>query len=115
MLRIPLLFVLLGLLVLALEAPAADPTLAEQLKEFNGTVVPADSEKGKQLPAMVSDETRPRRSAANERETKLWREVQNRADWERYRDPRLQALRESLGQWPAPPKDLKLRVTRSID
>jgi hypothetical protein len=115
MLRIPLLFVLLGLFAIAAEAPAAEPSLAEQLKQLDGTVVPADSEKGKQLPAMVSDDIRARRQAANQRETRLWREVKTRADWERYRDPRLQALRESLGQWGAPPKDLKLRVTHSID
>src|SRR5262245_38546986 len=104
-----------GLLVLCLDTTAAEPDLPEQLKQLEATVVPADSEKGKQLPAMVAEEIRSRMRAANQRETARWREIQTRADWERYRDVRLQALRDSLGQRSAPPKDLKLRVTRSID
>src|SRR5262249_41291290 len=44
-----------------------------------------------------------------------WRALKGRADWERYRDVRLQALRRSLGTFPSPPKDLKVRVRRTLE
>src|SRR5947199_8041914 len=61
----------------------------------------------------VSDaaDVRARLQAANRRETAAWRALKTREDWERYRDARLKALRESLGEFPPPPKDLKVRVT----
>ncbi len=108
-------FILLGLLISSIAAPAAEPALAEQLTQLDGHVVPADSEKGKQLSSMLADDIRARLRAANQHESRLWHAIKTRADWERYRDPRLQALRDSLGQWPAPPKDLHLKTTRTHD
>lgn len=94
-------------------APADE--LAAVLAKLDARVIPADSEQGKQLSTMLSRDARARIQAANERETKAWRALQSRADWERYRNPRLEALRASLGQFPEPPKDLKVRVTRSLE
>jgi dienelactone hydrolase len=53
--------------------------------------------------------------AANLRENKAWHEVKTRADWEKYRDTRVQALRDSLGQFSAIPKDLRVRVVRTLE
>jgi len=104
--------------ILALTAVlhAADPRaddLASQLRDFNSTVVPADSERARQLPTMVADDVRARLRAASQRETKHWQDIKTRADWERYRDPRIQALRDSLGATPALPKDLKVQATKT--
>jgi hypothetical protein len=63
---------------------------------------------------LLADNVRARRDAANRRENEAWRALQTRADWERYRDARLKALRDSLGAFPPPPKDLKVRVTRTL-
>jgi hypothetical protein len=52
--------------------------------------------------------------AANRRETRAWEVLRSRADWEQYRDARIRALRESLGLFPPPPADLKIRVTGTI-
>jgi hypothetical protein len=52
--------------------------------------------------------------AANRRETRAWEGLRSRADWEQYRDARIRALRESLGAFPQPPADLKVRVTGTI-
>jgi dienelactone hydrolase len=94
---------------------AADDSLADTLKQLDASVLPAGDEKAKQLATMLGDDIRARRSAANQRETKLWREIKNRTDWERFRDVRLQALRDSLGIPLATPKDLKVQVTGSHD
>jgi dienelactone hydrolase len=99
----------------ALHLPAAEPTVADQLQKLNAVVLPADGDAGKKLAQMLPADARGRIRAANQRETRAWQAVQSREDWERYRDPRLQKLRESLGAWPAAPKDLKVRVTRTID
>ena len=37
-----------------------------------------------------------------------------KAQWEHYRDVRIQKLKESLGAWPEPPKDMQIVVTREL-
>jgi hypothetical protein len=59
-------------------------------------------------------DVRARLQAANRRETAAWQALKTRADWERYRDVRLKALRESLGEFLSPPKELKVHVTRTL-
>ncbi len=90
---------------------AADDDLAAKLREANAQVLPADPERGRRL----AQDARARLMAANDRETDAWRKIQTRADWERYRDRRIEALRLSLGTFPAPPSDLKVRITRALE
>jgi hypothetical protein len=89
--------------------------LAAQLRHFNASLFAGDVSKAKQLARMLSTDARERIRAANERESKLWREIKTKADWGKYRDARLHALRESLGPLPKPPKDLKAKITRTLD
>lgn len=87
---------------------ANEGDLATTLRQLNPAVVPADDPQAKQLPGMLSDDIRSRRRAANERETKAWREIKTKAEWERYRDARIKALRDSLGADLTPPKEVKV-------
>ena len=64
---------------------------------------------------MLSRDVRSRLQAASVRENRAWQQVKQPADWEKFRDARLQALRASLGQFPDPPKDLHVRVTRTLE
>jgi dienelactone hydrolase len=64
---------------------------------------------------MLSADARARIRAANQRENKLWSAIATKADWEKYRHLRLAALRESLGRFPEPPRDLKVQVVRALD
>jgi dienelactone hydrolase len=108
---------LAALFALALLAPCvvAEEDLAGQLRQLDPHVYPPDSDTAKELPRMLSADIRARRDAANRRESELWSKVANRADWERFRDARLKALRDSLGQFPEPPRDLKVRITGKLD
>lgn len=110
--------ILFGLVALTAQLPlpaAAEqgPDLAAQLRNLNAVVVPADTDRD--LTKMLSTDARARIRAANQRETAAWRELKNKADWERYKTPRLAALRASLGQPFEAPKDLHLRTTRTIE
>src|SRR5262249_38630165 len=87
--------------------------LARQLRGLDGNVFPA-SEKVKELSQMLARDVRRRTQAANERENQAWLEVRSRTDWEKYRDDRLLALKASLGRFPSPPKELRVRVTREL-
>jgi dienelactone hydrolase len=89
--------------------------LAETLRNLDVRVVRADSDQAKELPRMLGRDARARIDAANRRATDAWHKVTARAEWEHFRDERIEALRRSLGQFPDPPKDLKLRVTRTLD
>src|SRR5438093_2857262 len=92
----------------------ADEGLASALRGLDATVIPADTAEGKQLSEMLSRNVQARFRAANRRSTEDWHRLSTRADWEQFRDPRLRALRASLGQFPKPPSDLKVHVTRRI-
>jgi dienelactone hydrolase len=90
-------------------------SLADQLRELEGRVLPAEGDLAKQLPRMLSQQARDGIRAANERETRTWREVKTRADWEQYRDVRIQALRDSLGTFPTAPREVKVRVVQELE
>jgi cephalosporin-C deacetylase-like acetyl esterase len=89
--------------------------LAHELRRLDARVVSPDSLFAKDLPRMQARDARAQIDAANRRESEAWHKLTARAEWEAYRDPRLKALRASLGQFPDPPKDLNLRVTRSLE
>jgi dienelactone hydrolase len=98
---------------------AGEPTgvdaLAAQLRGLDARVFPPDGDRARDLPQMLRRDVRARLTAAGVRENQAWQEVKDRASWEKFRDARLRALRESLGRFPEPPGDLKVRVTRTLE
>jgi hypothetical protein len=88
--------------------------LAGRLRALDSRVLPAEGDEANQLAQMLSRDVRTGLRAANERESKAWREVKTRADWERFRDVRLKSLRDALGPFPPVPRDLKVRVVREL-
>lgn len=105
---------LISVFAIPLSALAADD-LASELRRLDGRVISVDSEPGKELPRMVARDQRVRLRAASERENKAWSEVTSRADWETFRDVRLAALINALGQFPpAPAKPPAVRITRTL-
>jgi cephalosporin-C deacetylase-like acetyl esterase len=101
------------LLLALLTTPAVaqnDDAFAEQLRKLEPNVLPTDA----RAAGMLGRAIRGRLQAANDRESRAWHALESRADWEKYRDSRLQALRESLGSFPSPPRDLQVRVTRTL-
>jgi dienelactone hydrolase len=88
--------------------------LATRLRDLDARVIPADGDEAKRLPRMLAQDAREAIRQANERETKAWRAIETRADWEQFRDARLQDLRKSLGPFPPAPKDLRVRVVEDL-
>jgi cephalosporin-C deacetylase-like acetyl esterase len=99
----------------AVEASNAENDLAAQLRDLDANIFPPDDAAVKELPRMLARDVRSRMQAANLRENQAWQAVKTRADWEQFRDVRLQALREALGRFPPVPKALKVRVTRTLE
>jgi cephalosporin-C deacetylase-like acetyl esterase len=90
-------------------APAAD------FKDVDPNVFPKDDPRAKELPGMMWADAKRRMQEANLRESKAFAEVKTKAQWEAYRDARVAKLKESLGVWPAVPKDMRVKVTRELD
>jgi cephalosporin-C deacetylase-like acetyl esterase len=97
------------LLLLAATATAAD------WSDVKPSMFEPDSPEAKAFPKMVSAEQRKRMQEANERESKLFVAIKTKAEWEKYRDERIGKLRESLGTFPAVPKNMKVVTTKTID
>ncbi len=98
-------------------APAAEgdhKALAARLASLGEKDVAARDEQARRFPQMLARDARAQRDAANRRESEAWRAVKDRAGWERFRDARLKALRESLGTFPEPPRALPVRVTATL-
>ena len=89
--------------------------VAADFKDVDPNVFPKDDPRSKDLPKMMSADARKRMQEANERESKAFAKVTTKEQWEKYRDVRIKALRESLGTWPEAPKDMKVKVTREIE
>jgi dienelactone hydrolase len=97
----------MGILVLFLALQDAD--LAARLRELDSKVLPEPE------PRMLGRDASARIREANRRETGAWGKIQSLADWEKFRDVRIRALRESLGAAEPVPKDLKVQVTRTLE
>jgi dienelactone hydrolase len=102
-------------LLFIVPATAQEANLAAQLRDLNAQVFSAEAAKEKHLADMLERDQRSRIHEAHERQAKLFEGLMTRADWEKFRDARLRALRESLGQFPPAPKDLNVRVTRTLE
>src|SRR6476620_3797280 len=92
-LALAVLVVAMGAVSRAQDEPTSSRLPAARLS-LDVRVVPACSERAKDLPRMIGRDARARIDAANRRETDAWRKVVTREEWERYRDQRLRALRE---------------------
>jgi dienelactone hydrolase len=67
-----------------------------------------------QLKQMLANHVETRLRAANQRSSLEWRNIVDRTQWESYKKQRISALWTSLGSFPAPPKDLRIRVTKTL-
>ncbi len=94
---------------------AAEGDLADRLSDLDARAIPADCDRAKQLPGMLRRDVDARLRAANRRETEAWSKITTRDGWESFRNVRIEWLRHSLGQFPAVPEELKVRVTRTFD
>src|SRR4051794_34975056 len=99
-------------LLLPLSPPsgAVQVDLAAKLRELDPRILTADKEQARAAANMLYADVRARIKLANQRETKNWRGLKNLADWDKYRDQRVEALRKSLGQFPPPPEKPKVTV-----
>ncbi|MBI4662412.1 MAG: hypothetical protein HY735_26630 [Verrucomicrobia bacterium] len=108
--------VLLSQAIGAATAPAAPPPaeqLSQALRSLDANVLPADLRE--RSVRMLRDAARSGVRAVNQRDREAWAKIRTRSDWEKWRTPRLEALRESLGSFPPKPADLHERITRTLE
>ena len=104
-----------ALFALLLVVPTASAAEPNPFAKVDPNVFPADDPRAKNLPRMLSANVKRRMQEANLRESKAFAAVTTREQWEAHRDARIRALRESLGAFPEPPKDMRIVVTRKLD
>jgi dienelactone hydrolase len=108
-----ILTVLLLLPAVSCAGPANAGDVTSTLRSLDMTVLSSDERH--EAAGMVSRDIERRRLRAIQKENMAWSHVKSRNDWERFRDHRLNALRESLGQFPPPPDDLNIETTGRIE
>jgi dienelactone hydrolase len=100
---------LLALIVCA-SARAQDKDLIDALQKLDVRVFKADSADAK----LRGDTLRKLRDEVNKKDVAAWREIKTKADWEKFRDEKLAALRNSLGNIPEAPKSVKVVTTKKL-
>ncbi|MBM3457049.1 MAG: hypothetical protein FJX77_00735, partial [Armatimonadetes bacterium] len=86
---------------------APDPRLAPLL-------LPVGAEADRTaLTGTLRAELRRRRDEVNRRDREAWTRIQSRQEWEAFLQPRIEALRRSLGQFPAPPAPLAVHLAHA--
>jgi dienelactone hydrolase len=93
--------------------PADAADLASTLRDLDVNVLP--NEERLEVAGTISRDIERRRLLAIQSENMAWSNVESRSDWERFRDQRLNALRESLGQFRPLPIDLNIETTGRIE
>ena len=91
-----------------------EKALTARLRELDEKDLKTEGDAARLFPRMLSQAARSRRDAANRRDFEAWKAVRSRR-WERFRAPRLRALRASLGSFPPVPHALKVRVTGTLE
>ena len=94
-------------------ATADDESLIKALQSLDAQVVPAAEREV--FANQVRDQQRKAMRAANEQSSVEWQQIKNRDDWERFRQTKLAALKKSLGTWPQPPDDVRVRVSSTFE
>src|SRR5438105_10145881 len=56
-----------------------------------------------------------KREEANRKDREAWAKITTKEAWEKYRDAKLALLRDSLGPFPEPAKNVPVMVTRKIE
>lgn len=102
----------LGALTLGL-APLTAADEATDLSKLAPDVL--SKEQRKEAAGMIDRDIGRRSAAVNARNREQWSQITTREQWEKYRDERVAALRRSLGEYPAPPARLNVKVTGSVD
>lgn len=92
--------------------PAESKPLATELATLKSDVLSDHSKEV--LQQIVARQIEDRLAAANRKSSTEWRAIADRSQWASYRSKRIAALRASLGSFPTPPKDLQVRVTRTL-
>ena len=88
-----------------------DADMVEGLRRLDARVIVLGKVREQPLAPMLARAARADLQAANQRETMAWASLKTKADWEAFRDARLQALRASLGSFPPAAPEVKFVVT----
>jgi len=103
------LFVLLA--ITTTSASAND--LADEIRNLNPIILTPVADDPdhyrKLLPSKISAELK----EANAKSTREWRAIKNLQEWQTFRTSKLDAMRQAIGYFPVPPKDLKAQTTRT--
>lgn len=89
---------------------AAEDELAAKLRTLDGTVLKAEDFKDAPLKQMLSRDAAKRRKEVNERDLQAWQQIKTKEDWEKFRDVRLKALKESLGTIVVEGQKIEVRI-----
>jgi dienelactone hydrolase len=81
------------------------PDLRKVVPEVLGT------EQRRAAAGMIGRHIRRRTTEVNARNREAWYRIKTRAQWEQYRDERIERLRRSLGEFPPPPDKLAVHTT----
>ena len=95
-------------------AALALASVAADFADVRPTAYPKDDPRSKGFTAMMDADARRRMREANVRESRAFDAVTTKEEWEKHRDERIRKLKDSLGDFPNPPKAMRSEATRKL-
>src|SRR5262245_58686209 len=96
-------------------ADDATDALARELRDYATKELAKVPDKNGKYSTALAEFLRKQIEEANRRDREAWNKVRSKEDWEKFRDERIKALRESLGTFPDVPNSVPARVTKTIE
>src|SRR6476660_1289872 len=103
------------LLTVVARADDATDALAKELRDYATAELAKVPGKDGKFSTVLPDYLNKQLKDANARDREAWSKINTKADWEKFRDERVAALRKSLGTFPEAPKSVPVRVTKTIE
>ena len=88
--------------------------LGFDFRELDPYIFSKNDPSAKQLKNMMISDTARCLEESHSRESIIFSKLNDKSQWELYRDTRLKKLKESLGEWPIIPKEFRIYETRRI-
>ncbi|HEX3149222.1 MAG TPA: acetylxylan esterase, partial [Gemmataceae bacterium] len=103
------------LLAFPLHADETTDALAKELRDYATAELAKVPGKDGKYSTVLPDYLNKQLKDANTRDREAWSKINSKAEWEKFRDERIMALRKSLGTFPETPKSVPMRVTKTIE
>src|SRR5262245_54702922 len=105
---VSLFFAMFSCVSISAQEQKRDQAMIDALQKMDARVFKPDAPETK----LRTETIKLLREKVNKQDVAAWRKIATKADWEKFRNERIEALRRSLGSFPPAPQEVKVVTTK---